>query len=631
MKRSMRARALCVVVLVVLGAAVASAEPATPTPWPGGTWSPGAAVYGVKQINAVPVVMDDGVTLHADIWYPTDLATGARASGAFPVLLTQNPYRQGVVVLQTWGNYFVPRGYIFVDVDVRGTRRSGGAYELFGARQARDGAALVEWAARGVEGSNGVVGLMGSSYLGINQIITAAMLGPGSPLKAIAPLYAADDVYREPAMTGGMPSEFLLEYAAAEAPDYVPFGAYAATSKPSTESSHVASIPTGRASSIADQEAAFTSEVLTGGARAYASGWWDEPGRARNLARELHESGIPALFWSGSHDIFPSVALRLFSELQGLAGGGADAHAAKPWGDAASAKYQMVFGQDTHAVHTYDEECMALQLEWYDTWLKGVDTGMQRVADPLHAFVEQRNEWVNLRDYPSVERYTSMYLSKDAALSSATPSELGADAIAWSPPNVAGATLAYTTPPFADGATLAGPMNATLYASADTPQVELVAHLDDVAPDGKVAGIAGGALIGSFRATDARKSWRDRDGKLVSPWHSYTKESERAVPLGSVERYDIELPPRFWAILPGHSLRLTVQTQAPQAPNTGGGGFFTTTAQTAQLAGGTYRIQRSPEFASELTLPLVAADAFAPASSGPEWAPRNWTTPARPA
>ncbi len=72
-------------------------------------------------------------------------------------------------------------------------RRAGG----------QDGAELVEWAAD-LPGSNGNVGTLGGSYLGIDQVFTAAAVGPGSPLKAIFPIATASDPYRDLFVAGGI-------------------------------------------------------------------------------------------------------------------------------------------------------------------------------------------------------------------------------------------------------------------------------------------------------------------------------------------------------------------------------------------------------------------------------------------
>ena len=156
----------------------------------------------------VSVTMDDGATLVANIGYPSDLATGERASGPFPVLLTQAPY----VSSQQPSPFFVTRGYIHAVVQVRGTGDTTGpdgrpvVNELFAPRQAKDGVALVDWAAE-LPASDGKVGLQGCSQLGINQIFTAAAVGPNSPLEVILPACASNGY--EGYFSGGMPSQIL--------------------------------------------------------------------------------------------------------------------------------------------------------------------------------------------------------------------------------------------------------------------------------------------------------------------------------------------------------------------------------------------------------------------------------------
>ena len=75
--------------------------------------------------------MSDGITLRADIHYPTDPATGEPASGRFPVLLSMTPYGKKAPppAAQIGGGatpYLIRRGYIEVMADVRGTGASGG-------------------------------------------------------------------------------------------------------------------------------------------------------------------------------------------------------------------------------------------------------------------------------------------------------------------------------------------------------------------------------------------------------------------------------------------------------------------------------------------------------------------------
>src|ERR1700684_4683508 len=100
--------------------------------------------------------------------------------------------------------YLIRRGYIEVMVDVRGSGVSGGSFEMFGARQTQDGIELVDWASK-LPNANGRVGMFGVSYLAINQLFTAAAVGPNSALKAIFPVMAARDFYRDAAAMGGAP------------------------------------------------------------------------------------------------------------------------------------------------------------------------------------------------------------------------------------------------------------------------------------------------------------------------------------------------------------------------------------------------------------------------------------------
>jgi hypothetical protein len=162
---------------------------------------------GVHHNVGVP--MSDGVVLRADIHYPMVPETGQPAAGPFPVLLCLTPYGKKAPppAEQIGGGatpYLIKRGYIEVMVDVRGSGVSGGSFEMFGERQTQDGIELVEWASK-LPNANGRVGVFGTSHLAINQLFTAAAVGPDSPLEAIFPVMAARDFYRDAAAMGGAP------------------------------------------------------------------------------------------------------------------------------------------------------------------------------------------------------------------------------------------------------------------------------------------------------------------------------------------------------------------------------------------------------------------------------------------
>src|SRR5205807_6295509 len=81
-------------------------------------------------------------------------------------------------------------GFTVVDVNMRGTGCSGGAYDFFEPLQSLDGYDVVETIARQPWVLGNKVGMLGISYGGISQLFTAQLQPPS--LAAIAPLSVID-------------------------------------------------------------------------------------------------------------------------------------------------------------------------------------------------------------------------------------------------------------------------------------------------------------------------------------------------------------------------------------------------------------------------------------------------------
>jgi uncharacterized protein len=62
----------------------------------------------------------------------------------------------------------------------------------------------------------------------------------------------------------------------------------------------------------------------------------------------------------------------------------------------------------------------------------------------------------------------------------------------------------------------------------------------------------------SLRALDKLRS-RYLDGKLIQPFHLFTRESQQSVPAGTVVPVDVEVFPTGAAIRPGHRLRSSIE------------------------------------------------------------------------
>jgi predicted acyl esterase len=136
-----------------------------------------------------------------------------------------------------------------------------------------------------------------------------------------------------------------------------------------------------------------------------------------------------------------------------------------------------------------------------------------------------------------------------------------------------------------------------VYASATTSETEFVAELEDVTPSGAAYPLTEGALLGSLRAVDNKRSWT-ADGMTVLPYHPYTEASAKPVTAGAVTEYQIEIFPTLVTIAAGDSLRLTLSTT--DSPH-----LTPLPEQLPELAGGVYTIERSAAAPSSLTVELV--------------------------
>jgi uncharacterized protein len=156
-----------------------------------------------------------------------------------------------------------------------------------------------------------------------------------------------------------------------------------------------------------------------------------------------------------------------------------------------------------------------------------------------------------------------------------------------------------------------------VYASSSNTNLELIATLYDVAPDGTATKITDGVVLGSQRQLDPRLSWYDAAGDPERPFLSQTHDVYLAP--GKPYRFDIPLLPQQWAITPGDSLRLTLTTQelttlcATATFSTEP--CYNTAPQKQTLPGGTYSIRTDRQHPSALSLPLLPYEQFRTANS----------------
>jgi putative CocE/NonD family hydrolase len=144
----------------------------------------------------VRIPVRDGLELSANLWLPVPRpdAPGER----FPVILEMIPYGK-----DSWrrnddtsrGEWLAARGFALCRLDVRGTGSSPGvALDEYTEAETADGYDAVEWLA-GRPWCSGAVGMWGISYGGFTAIQVAKLRPPH--LRAILPMYATDDRYRD--------------------------------------------------------------------------------------------------------------------------------------------------------------------------------------------------------------------------------------------------------------------------------------------------------------------------------------------------------------------------------------------------------------------------------------------------
>jgi uncharacterized protein len=111
-------------------------------------------------------------------------------------------------------------GYAVVDVNMRGTGCSGGAFDYFEALQGLDGYDVIETVARQPWVMHHKVGMMGVSYGGISQLFVAATRPPS--LAAITPLSVIDNTQTTLYPGGILNTGFALSWAKDRVHDALP-------------------------------------------------------------------------------------------------------------------------------------------------------------------------------------------------------------------------------------------------------------------------------------------------------------------------------------------------------------------------------------------------------------------------
>lgn len=471
----------------------------------------------------VEIEMRDGVKLVADVYRPV----GEGGEGEFPTVLARTPYNR-ISEGALKGAWYAKRGYAFVAQDVRGRFGSGGEWFPF-VNETRDGSDTLDWIAE-QDWSDGKVGMLGASYVGLVQWLAAKSGNPH--LTCIVPEVSPPDPHENFPYEGGA---FLLSA-----------GWWGRV---------LEAMDTGQSwSAGVDFEKAFATLPL--GDLDQALGLKEQTFMDTWLAHPPHDAEywepssyqasfetmtVPALhvtgWWDGDQpgalQNFPAMRQRAKTEL------------------ARSGQY-LVVGPWTHFFNSAraigdvdygDEAVVDLDsriLRFFDRYLKGIENGIESEA-PVLAFTMGTNRWHAETDWPPAQTsFTKLHLqsggnaakrSGDGRLAlevdgAGTPS----DTYRYDPKDLpeldidftdlsgAEATedqssepdrdddLDYTSPPLASPCEIVGPIEVILWVSSDAADTDFSASLLRVTEKGEQFVIRGGVQRLRYAADPRRDS-----------------------------------------------------------------------------------------------------------------------------
>jgi len=506
---------------------------------------------GMRIDFDVPITMDDGVVLRADVFRPLH-------EGKFPVILSYGPYAKNLAfqdgypsawqrmaekhpdvtagssnLYQSWEvvdpEKWVPHNYACVRVDSRGAGCSPGFIDHFSPRETKDFYDCIEWA--GVQPwSNGKVGLNGISYYGINQWHVASLQPPH--LAAMCIWEGAADWYRDMTHHGGILSTFWENWYDMQVKT-VQYGAGERGKRSRVTSDFVCGPETLSENELARNRTDFGAQIV-----------------AHPMDDDYHKARSPK--WD-------KVTTPLFSAANW---GGQGLH---PRGNfegfvraAAKHKWLEAHGIE-HWTHFYTDYGREQQLRFFDHFLHGKKQGWSkqpkvllqvRHIDKFEPRAE--SEWPLKRT-----RWTKFYL--DPASMTLTTKKPSGNAQLKFP--AMGDGLMFLTPPLAKETEITGPSALKLFASSSTPDADLFIVLRIFTGDLKEI-VFQGAIDPHTPVAQGwlRASHRKLDKKLSKPYRPYhTHDEKQLLKKGQTVELDIEIWPTSIVVPAGYRVGLSIR------------------------------------------------------------------------
>jgi len=536
--------------------------------------------------------MRDGIELSADIYRPD---TGGR----FPVILARTPYNKSTERGNHLGlgRYFASRGYVYVAMDVRGRGDSDGVFVPY-RNEGPDGYDSIEWCAK-QPWSNGKVGTIGASYLGLDQWLAALQQPPH--LTTMIVLVTPPDPFVE-APTGLQSPAYMSWY-------NLLLGHTLHNLAAVDWNTVYFHLPLSTMDEAAGFHAPYWQEILD---HPGINSWW-EPLIYQNKYDRVH---VPILHVSGWYDDEQAGAVMNYI---GMRNSGPTESVRK--------SQKLLMGPWPHAVNTTRKlgtidfgpaaliDLDGYELRWFDHWLKDADDGLM-AEPPVRIFLMGRNQWQDQQDWPLPGTlYVKYYLESQGRANSVfgngallqRPAESEPpDHYSYDPlnpvPFIMESTyaqlggpddyrpverrddvLVYSSEILDAPRVICGPIRAHLTASSSAVDTDFMVKLLDVWPDGFAQRLTDGMVRGRYREGGDKPS-------LLAP--------------GKVYSFDIDAWNTCQEFASGHRIRVEVTSSAfpkyDRNQNTGGPLGKTTDVDLAQQT--IYHDSARPSY---VVLPIV--------------------------
>jgi predicted acyl esterase len=500
----------------------------------------------------VPIIMDDGLVLRADVFRPV-------AEGKYPVILSYGPYAKGLAfqdgypsawermvtkhpdvaagssnLYQNWEvvdpEKWVPHDYACVRVDSRGAGCSPGRIDHFSPRETKDFHDCIEWS--GVQPwSNGKVGLNGISYYGINQWHVASR--QPKHLAAMCIWEGAADWYRDMTHHGGIVCTFWENWYDMQVKT-VQYGAGERGKRSRVHGELVCGPEILSEQELANNRADFGNEI-----------------RAHPLDDDYHKARSPD--WSKVKVPFLSAANWGGQGLhpRGNFEGFVRAKSKQKWLEAHGIE---------HWTHFYTDYGREQQLRFFDYFLHGKQNGWERrpkvflqVRHPGEKFIARaENEWPLKRT-----KWTKAYLDP-ADHSLGSKRGRGEATVSF---DAMGDGVTFLTPPADQEIEITGPSALKLFVSSSTADADIFVILRVFSPDMKEI-VFQGAIDPHTPIAQGwlRASHRKLDKKLSKPYRPYhTHDEKQPLTPGEPVELDIDLWPTSIVVPQGYRVALTIR------------------------------------------------------------------------